>query len=695
MTLPDEPARPGPLTARGSLPVLALYLLAAVIYAVASRAIKVPIIFPDEFTYGHIAQSIANGDGVSWRSDPQNARSLLYMLAIAPSWIASSGYSAYEVAKTLNAVMVCLVVVPVWALARSLVGSRLALLPAILSVAGSWMLTTGFLLTENLAFPLAVASLAAMVASLRSPGSRWWIVALGLATFAAYARTQLVMLVPIFLVASLVDGARVGSGKTRDRLLAHRWPLGVAAGASFLALLVAVSSPTALGAYAGVRHFSPGLGSVLSATGQHALALIVIGGFLPATLVGALALRAENWRDDTTGPVLAVLLSATTLLALQSGWFGAGFHLRWDIERYVAYVLPLAFVAMVLAPGRITVRAGLTASGTLALCLLLTNNSLNVVEQRGVGGTVHRLGQLIPAFGDHPALGLAVAGAVIASAGVLLAARPPARLISGRSVPAVAGLVLVVLLAQSQTSWHTEHLISQARRAVQPADISWVDHAAHGPVGILNTNLDNPNLYVTELFNEKIQGRYHVQSGLAALGPLCLVTVEATGGLRGPAGCAPPRTLLLESSFTRVTFDGERLLGDNLPNSRLVDAGDHPRVLSLVTLPCVEPGSAFRGSNLAVRACSGRLDLQLWPTVPGVVTIRFQGGLAQHYGRLNAAGQPATVYNFKPEAVETIRIPVGGEPSTLGLQLDWSTTAGAPTLLSIQLRRGGQVTNLL
>ena len=266
MSTPAEPARPGGITAREVLPLVLIYVLAAATYALVARVVKVPIIYPDEFTYGHVAQSLAAGDGVAWRGDPVSLRSLLYVLAIAPSWVVSSGHTAYDIARSINAVMASLVAIPVWLVARPLLGPRLALVPALLSVAGTWMLTTAYLLTESLALPLAVASLAAMVASLRRPGGRWWIWALVLAGLAGYARLQLVALAPAFFLALLVDAGRVGPGRTRGRLGVHRWPLAMTGGLSLVGLIVALSFPDALGIYASVSDYSPGLGAVLSAS---------------------------------------------------------------------------------------------------------------------------------------------------------------------------------------------------------------------------------------------------------------------------------------------------------------------------------------------------------------------------------------------------------------------------------------------
>ena len=53
-------------------------------YLVLAGRITVPLISPDEFTHGHLARSIADGDGLSWRGAHEPLRAALYVFAIAP-----------------------------------------------------------------------------------------------------------------------------------------------------------------------------------------------------------------------------------------------------------------------------------------------------------------------------------------------------------------------------------------------------------------------------------------------------------------------------------------------------------------------------------------------------------------------------------------------------------------------------------
>ena len=127
--------------------------------------------------------------------------------------------NSYQAAKVLGAFLASSVVVPVWLLARAYVGPRLALIPAALCIVGlAWMQITEFMASENLAFPLATASLAATVMAMRDTRSRWIAVSLGFAMLAALSRTQMLVLPVILVVALIGDVLRQPRGRLRARM---------------------------------------------------------------------------------------------------------------------------------------------------------------------------------------------------------------------------------------------------------------------------------------------------------------------------------------------------------------------------------------------------------------------------------------------------------------------------------------------
>ena len=74
-------------TRRELLPVVALYLASVLVYALLGHQQALPIVSPDEFTYGHVARSLADGDGFAWRGAGVSLHSALYIFVITPAWL--------------------------------------------------------------------------------------------------------------------------------------------------------------------------------------------------------------------------------------------------------------------------------------------------------------------------------------------------------------------------------------------------------------------------------------------------------------------------------------------------------------------------------------------------------------------------------------------------------------------------------
>src|SRR4051794_17270910 len=155
----------------------AIYVVSVVVYAVIAQQHRFPNLFPDEMFYGKLSQSFANGDGLQWRGSSWGLPPLWPVL-LSIAWHFGSIPHGYDAARVLTAVLASTVVVPVWLLARTVVGPRLALIPAALSVTGAWMVVTSYLVSENLAYPLAAASLCCTATALRDLRSRWLLASL-------------------------------------------------------------------------------------------------------------------------------------------------------------------------------------------------------------------------------------------------------------------------------------------------------------------------------------------------------------------------------------------------------------------------------------------------------------------------------------------------------------------------------------
>src|SRR3954468_7837339 len=93
--------------------IAALYLLAAAVYVVLALRSPLPILFPDEFRYAHLARGVADGTGFDWRGQHIAQTAKLYIYAIAPLWaIFGSTVDAWQASKILGTLALCTQVVP-------------------------------------------------------------------------------------------------------------------------------------------------------------------------------------------------------------------------------------------------------------------------------------------------------------------------------------------------------------------------------------------------------------------------------------------------------------------------------------------------------------------------------------------------------------------------------------------------------
>ena len=97
---------------------MVLYVGAVALYIATGLLRELPMLHPDEFIYGHLSQSLAHGDGLSWRGQSQRLVSLLYVLLITPAWTLGSTVTGYTVAKVIGSFALCTVAIPVFLVAR-------------------------------------------------------------------------------------------------------------------------------------------------------------------------------------------------------------------------------------------------------------------------------------------------------------------------------------------------------------------------------------------------------------------------------------------------------------------------------------------------------------------------------------------------------------------------------------------------
>jgi hypothetical protein len=690
----SEPAVPGPRGRRaardGAWLLLAVYVVASAVGIVLALRSPLPSMYPDEYLYAHLARGLADGTGSDWHGSDFGLTAALYVYLIAPMWaIFDSSVDAYAATKVLGTLVLCLQVVPVWLLGRELLGdSRLAVVPAALSVAGTWMLAGSTTATEALAFPLTTAALCCTVLALRRPvPGRMGVLALAFALLATWARIQLVVLVPVVLAALALDLLRLPAARRAAAARARR-PFLIAAGAIVAAgLLLVVADRSAFGAYDYVWDLRPGVGGILKWTGLQLLELVALGAFVPVLLAAGAAASPRAWRDDDAGPLLLVFWLGALATALQSGFYIASLPVIGSgIDRYVAYALPLAFVLLVLLARdpRLLGRAGWAVAGALALTLLALPGKVLPAIERGIWTTTHRVDQLTGI--DHGA------AATLAALVLLALAFAAVRRGGARGPVLAAAVVLVALAVQSEAAWKQHIDLTRGFRAALGPDLAWVDHHSTGPVAFLGITQNPPQFAIVDYFNRNVTRAYAPGSGLpgrAMLGGVCAWAIGAQDGtLDFQDGCAPDgRTFLVDDPTTQVALAGASSATHSAQLGHLIELprGTKPRVTALITVPCPR----YRVPGSAAAPCAPQLSGQLWLDAPGTLELTFRGGTAPH-----AVAVAGKAYDLPAGRATTVSLAVPKGRSTFAVSIDWTDPKGAPDLAAARVRTASGLTEV-
>jgi hypothetical protein len=357
-------------------------ILALAALACASVALRVglgllvpaPFVFLDELGYEQLARSFAHGGHFVLYGKGGLTYSPLYPILLSPIYaLTSSARTAYELAKAVNAVLMSLSVFLVYAIARSVLTRRQALIVAGLAAIAPLMTYSGVELSESLAYPLCLLAIWATLRAASVPSARNDLLLLAAIGLACAARLQLVVLVPAALTAVLLvalieptDGRRrktvVGQAVADHRLLVGA--TGVAA-LAVLARTVANGGQLPLaGRYSIVGRARPSIPHVLRIIIDHVAGLDLAVGILPfacALLTAYFLARAGFPRDGLVFAAVAVGLTAWLLVevGLDAAAFDIGNvrlpngQIRGDQprfhERYLIYVIPFFLVALVAA----------------------------------------------------------------------------------------------------------------------------------------------------------------------------------------------------------------------------------------------------------------------------------------------------------------------------------------------------------
>lgn len=367
----------------------ALVLASALIRSVLARKLAAPQLLCDEFIYAGIAKSLALHGQFSLRHEP-NGASFVYPALLAPAWRAGSMATAYDLAKTINAIVMTLAAIPFFFWARRLSSPLYALAGTCLLLLLPAFNYTGMLMTENAFLPAFLAAGFAIASSLERPTLLRQSLAVAAIILAMGIRAQaaaLVLVLPTaLLLEALLDRA---DGKPTIRRLAgalrkHAVSLGALAtlGALYLgARAIRGANGSALTTYRDVLEAHYSLREGLRWTVYHLAELTLATGVVPVCafiVVVGLVVRRSPRASSAERAFVAVGLASIFWFSLEIGFFTSRFA-NGVVERYTFYLAPLLLLALAswLHKGlpRPTVLTALAAIVPAALVILLPLSS--------------------------------------------------------------------------------------------------------------------------------------------------------------------------------------------------------------------------------------------------------------------------------------------------------------------------------
>jgi Dolichyl-phosphate-mannose-protein mannosyltransferase len=444
-TLAPTRARPAakPLTAARArldrLVLASLYVVAVVYHSAQSLGHRTPAVFTDELLFAKLAQSLAGGDGFVLRGEGFFFPAPVAVLIQAVAWLLPDAEAAYEVAKVLNAAVMSAAVFPAYWLARQLTNKRSALLVAGAAVAAPGLLYHSYLMTDAAGYPVFLLAIAVMTRALGRPTRRWELAVVGVSLFAVLTRTQFVVLPLAYLAAVAVVGRSTG---VRAAYREHRLSTTTLAG---LGLLAALTGGVALGAYVDAVDIDYPVGETLRWAALSSGILPFTVGWLvaPGAVLGVgLMLARPRSRAEAAFAALAAL--TLPLLVLEAALIATGDAER-VMERYLVYLVPLAFVAFLAYVERGAPRRFLHAALALALGTVALVYPLATEAEHGFSfdsPTLSAFGELAVRSTDGDAAAIFAGGALLGSlavAGLAVASRV------GVGVAAAGACVLAVI----------------------------------------------------------------------------------------------------------------------------------------------------------------------------------------------------------------------------------------------------------
>jgi hypothetical protein len=568
-----------PLLRRSGLALDAPRLLAlvvaanAIVTAVLAFLRATPRYLPDEFLYSQLARSIAEGRGVRVLGEPSSLPALLEPLLTSVFWLPGDPALAFRLTQALHVVVMSAAAVPVSLLARRL-GLRPSLtwFATLVAVLSPDLLYAGYATADAVGYALALCAVAAGVRALAEPTPRSQTLFLAAAGLASFARVQYVILVPAFVVASvLVEHASIRTALARFRVVYTAAAATAAAGA--------VLGAGVLGRYAGVGDFhGSGEAAVWVTRSGFLMALASGVAIVPGAVAWLLPSRRRSTRVRTSfawlvSLVLASLLLAAALMAVETAS-------ERFFERYLMIGIPLVALAFGcwVDEGRPRQRIAIATGLVLIVLVARFPVSAYAVGQGAADSplllAVRRLGGAVGI--DDASLIVALA----ATAALLVAIW--SALERSRSPRAVCA-VTVALLCAASAGAHLEDL--DLSRSVAARDLGsprgWIDASGSRDVLLLQTaGSPGPRAMNQVLWNASVTEGALLGSDTRPMDGASDRTRIRRDGTLTLAGRPVRRPLLVATSGTHSLWADARIVG-RAPGFELLRPDGPARLVAL------------------------------------------------------------------------------------------------------------------
>jgi hypothetical protein len=569
-----------------------------------------PFIMVDELIYSELGRSLADSGELLVREVPSPGYGVVYPALISLAYsVFESLTDAYAAVKTLNALVMSLAAVPAYFLARRVVGSGLSLLAAVLAVSLPSLVYTGSVMTENVFYPVFLATALLLTLVLERPTTTRLTVLLIAVGVAAATRVQAVVLVPALLMAPLLLALFRREG-LQVALRPFRWLYALVLGGGALVLVLQVargkSLADLLGAYSIVGESDYEPGEVLRYLLYHLAELDLYLGVVPVAATIVLVGRARTL-DRPLQALLATALATTFWLVLVVSAFASVFAQRIQ-ERNLFVVAPL-FLVLLLAwvdRGAPRPRAPAVSAAAAAAVLVLLIPFKRFIDTSALSDTL----MLLPWWSvqDHVSLEwiaeLAFGLAVVLGAAFLLVPR--------RYAVALPLVVLAYYAAVFQPIWAGSHGVKQASagavfQGIRGVPRDWIDAALpdDARAAVLWTGrADRFTVNQNEFFNRSVGPVFYLrQPTPGGVGETRVRVDPHSGVVRLPDGGPLAVEYLLTDGS--VTPDGEVVARDDLLGTTLwrVD-GD---VVSTTSIRGLYPNDSWSGETVTWqrRLCRG------------------------------------------------------------------------------------------